>query len=133
MAKSVLELAVGTGQWDSGLKKAQRALNNFVDASGGLKDALDRDSKSLTEFVKMMGNMDSSAKTARGQVKEYTASLEQLSRMYNSLSDSEKKGEIGKAFTESMASLTNKAKAAKSEMDSIILPFCTALRQELQD
>lgn len=119
MAKSVLELAVGTGQWDSGLKKAQRALNNFVDASGGLKDALDRDSKSLTEFVKMMGNMDSSAKTARGQVKEYTASLEQLSRMYNSLSDSEKKGEIGKAFTESMASLTNKAKAAKSEMDSI--------------
>ena len=119
MAKSVLELAVGTGQWDSGLKKAQRALNNFVDASGGLKEALDRDSKSLTEFVKMMGNMDSTAKTARGQVKEYTASLEQLNRIYNSLSETEKNCEIGKALTATMESLTNKVKTAKSEIDSI--------------
>ena len=34
MAKSVFELAVGTGQWDAGLKKAKSALDNFTQSQG---------------------------------------------------------------------------------------------------
>ena len=34
MAKSVLELAVGTGQWDAGIKKAKSALDNFTQSQG---------------------------------------------------------------------------------------------------
>ena len=41
--QSVLELAVGTGKWDAGLKKAQQSLNNFTQAQGGLQQALAKD------------------------------------------------------------------------------------------
>ena len=54
MAKSVLELAVGTGQWDAGLKKARTALDNFTQANGGLQSALTKDSASMQKFVQMM-------------------------------------------------------------------------------
>ena len=69
--KSVLELAVGTGQWDAGLKKAKNALDNFTQANGGLQSALNKDSASMNTFVQMMGRMDSTAKTAKGQMNDY--------------------------------------------------------------
>ena len=78
MAKSVLELAVGTGQWDAGLKKAKNALDNFTQANGGLQKALATDSDKMQQFVKMMGQMDSTAKTAKGQINDYKRAVEQL-------------------------------------------------------
>jgi hypothetical protein len=64
MAKSVLELAVGTGQWDAGLKKAKSALDNFTQSQGGLQSALAKDSENMRKFVQMMGKTESTAKTA---------------------------------------------------------------------
>ena len=52
MAKSVLELAVGTGQWDAGLKKAKSALDNFTQAGGGLQQSLAKDSEKMQQFVR---------------------------------------------------------------------------------
>ena len=51
MAKSLLELGVNTGQWDAGLKKAQSALNSFVQANGGLQNALAKDDQKIQTFV----------------------------------------------------------------------------------
>ena len=76
MAKSLLELGVNTGQWDAGLKKAQSALNNFVQANGGLQNALQKDNGDMLKFVQMMGKMDSTADTAKGKMNDYRRSLE---------------------------------------------------------
>ena len=73
MAKSVLELAVNTGKWDAGIKKAQTSLNNFIDANGGLQKTLQKDSSSVQQFVTMMGKIDSTAKTGKGQINDYRA------------------------------------------------------------
>ena len=54
-SQSVLELAVNTGKWDSGLKKAKTTLDNFTTASGGLQQALGKDSDKMQKFVQMMG------------------------------------------------------------------------------
>ena len=78
MAKSVLELAVGTGQWNAGLKKAKLALDNFTQANGGLSQALDREGQKMQKFVKMIGSMDSTAKTAKGQMNDYKSSYQIL-------------------------------------------------------
>ena len=53
MSKSVLELAVGTGQWDAGLKKAKSALDNFTQSQGGLQSALAKDSDKVQKFVQI--------------------------------------------------------------------------------
>lgn len=118
MAKSVLELAVGTGQWDAGLKKAKSSLDNFIQANGGLQIALDKDSDKIQEFVKMMGQMDSTAKTAKGQMNDYKSTIEQLTMQYNRMTDAQKKT-IGQDYLNTIDQLKQKYQAAKNEIKSI--------------
>lgn len=117
--RSVLELAVQTGNWDAGLKKAQGALNNFVSASGGLQSAMAESSDSLASFIRMMGKMDSNAKTSRQQLKEYQSSFEQLSLVFSKLSEADKSGDVGKALSYSLDQLKGKIQESKSQFESV--------------
>ena len=119
MATSKLELAVGTGQWDAGLKKAQQALNSFTQSQGGLQQAIGKDNEKITQFVQMMGKMESTANTAKGQLRDYRNSIEQLSAAFNSLSEAQKKGAEGQAITLALDSLKAKAMAAKQEVERL--------------
>ena len=116
MAKSVLELAVQTGQWDAGLKKATKALDNFTESSGGLQDALTKDSDKMQKFVQMMGNMESTAKTVKGQMNDYKSAIEQLTVQYSKLTDEQKKG-IGQEYLKSIDQLKGKYSEAKKDLD----------------
>lgn len=119
MATSKLELAVGTGQWDAGLKKAQQALNSFTQSQGGLQQALGKDNEKMIQFVQMMGKIDSTANTAKGQLRDYRNSIEQLSAAFNSLSDAQKKGVEGQTITSALDSLKAKAMEAKQEVERL--------------
>ena len=119
MATSKLELAVGTGQWDAGLKKAQQALNSFTQSQGGLQQALGKDNEKMVQFVQMMGKIDSTANTAKGKLRDYRNSIEQLSAAFNSLSDAQKKGVEGQAITSALDSLKAKAMEAKQEVERL--------------
>lgn len=116
---SLLELGVSTGKWDSGLKKAQQSLNNFVSSQGGFTQALEKNSESMTKFVSMMGNMESKAKTMRGQLSEYRNSFEQLTLAYQKLTDEEKKGEFGQALSQTLDQLKTKIADSKQSLDSM--------------
>ena len=118
MAKSVLELAVGTGQWDAGLKKARTALDNFTQANGGLQSALTKDSASMQKFVQMMGRMDSTAKTAKGQMNDYKGTIEQLTMQYNRLTDAQKKT-IGQDYLRSIDQMKQKYQGVAEEVQKI--------------
>ena len=116
--KSVLELAVGTGQWDAGLRKAKQALDNFTQANGGLQEALENESKNMQKFVQMMGNMESTAKSVKGQMNEYKAVIEQLTMQYNRMSESQKMG-IGQDYLKAIDQLRQKYQGLKQEQDEI--------------
>ena len=118
MAKSVLELAVGTGQWDAGLKKAKSALDNFTQSQGGLQQALAKDSENMRKFVGMMGQMDSSAKTAKGQMNDYKATIEQLTMQYNRMTESQKQT-IGQDYLQSIDQLKQKYQAVNEEIQEM--------------
>lgn len=116
--KSVLELAVGTGQWDAGLRKAKQALDNFTQANGGLQEALENESKNMQKFVQMMGNMESTAKSVKGQMNEYRAVIEQLTMQYNRMSESQKVT-IGQDYLQAIDQLRQKYQGLKKEQDEI--------------
>jgi len=118
MAKSVLELAVGTGQWDAGLKKAKNALDNFTQANGGLQSALNKDSKSMQTFVQMMGRMDSTAKTAKGQMNDYKGTIEQLTMQYNRMTDAQKAA-IGQTYLQAIDQMKQKYQGVAQEVAKI--------------
>ena len=116
---SILELGVNTGKWDSGLKKAKSALDNFIQANGGLQEALGKNSAEITKFVGMMGNMESTAKTMRGRLNDYKSTFEQLTMAYKQLTDEEKKGEIGQTITQSLEQLKGKIADTKQAMEQM--------------
>ena len=118
MAKSVLELAVGTGQWDAGLKKAKSALDNFTQANGGLQQALAKDSENMRKFVSMMGQTESTAKTAKGQMNDYKATIEQLTMQYNRMTDAQKES-IGQDYLRSIDQLKQKYQAVNEEIQEM--------------
>lgn len=116
--QSVLELAVGTGKWDAGLKKAKSALDNFTQASGGLQQALDKDSQKMQKFVQMMGNTDSTAKTAKGQMNDYKSTIEQLTMQFNRMTEAQKKT-IGQDYLQAIDQMKQKYQAVNEEVQSI--------------
>ena len=118
MGKSVLELGVNTGQWDAGLKKAGSALNNFVQANGGLQQALQKDDKSIASFVQMMGKMESTATTAKGRMNDYKRTIEQLTEQFNHLTAAQK-ASVGAQYTASIDQITQKYRAAAAEVQKL--------------
>ena len=116
MASSVLELAVNTGRWEAGLNKAQKALNNFTSQQGGLQQALQKDSGYMQKFVQMMGKIDSTAGTARGQMNDYKRVLEQLTADYNKMSVAQQKS-IGQDYLQTIDALKQKFQAAKQQVE----------------
>ena len=114
----MLELGVGTGKWDAGLKKAKQSLDNFTQANGGLQQALEKESQKMQKFVQMMGQMDSTAKTANGQMNDYKSTIEQLTMQYNRMSEAQKKT-IGQDYLNSIEQIKEKFRQAKTEMEGI--------------
>ena len=118
MAKSVLELAVGTGQWNAGLKKAKSALDNFTQAQGGVQAALEKDSGKIGQFVQMMGKMESTAKTAKGQMNDYKSTIEQLTMQYNRMTDAQKKT-VGQDYLQAIDQMKQKYQAVNDELQEM--------------
>ena len=116
--QSVLELAVGTGKWDAGLKKAKSALDNFTQANGGLQKALGTDSEKMQQFVKMMGQMDSTAKTAKGQMNDYKGTIEQLTMQYNRMTDAQKAA-VGQTYLQAIDQMKQKYQGVAQEVAKI--------------
>ena len=118
MAKSVLELAVGTGQWNAGLKKAKSALDNFTQSQGGLQQALAKDSENMRKFVQMMGQTESTAKTAKGQMNDYKSTIEQLTMQYNRMTDAQKKT-IGNDYLQAIDQMKKKYQDVNREIQQM--------------
>jgi uncharacterized protein YukE len=116
--QSVLELAVGTGKWDAGLKKAKQSLDNFTQANGGLQQALDKESQKMSQFVQMMGKMDSTAKTAKGQMNDYKSTIEQLTMQYNRMTDAQKQS-IGQDYLNAIDQMKQKYQAVNEEIQEM--------------
>ena len=116
MGQSKLELAVGTGQWDAGLKKAQQSLNSFTQSQGGLQKALEKDNGDMQKFIQMMSKMDSTANTSKGQMNDYKRVLEQLTADYNKMSEAQKKS-IGQDYLHTIDALKQKFAQAKQQVD----------------
>ncbi len=118
MAKSVLELAVNSGKWDAGLRKAKNALDNFTEAHGGLSKALANESDKMRQFVQMMGKTSSNARTAKGQLNDYKSAIEQLTMQYNRM-DSAQKATIGRDYLNAIDQIKQKYRGVSEEIKKI--------------
>ena len=119
MANSVVRLSIDSHEFDANIKRAGEALNKFFDqAKKGDRtfEVLDDDAM---EVVKTFGKMETSSKSARGQLSELTKGFTDLSLIYKRLTDEEKASPAGKEMAKSLGELKARIQDTKKDLASI--------------
>jgi len=115
-ANSILKLRVDSQEYDAKLKKAAEGLQHLAKAAHDSGSELLHLEKDEVAFIREMGSMNTSAKTAAGSIREMESTLKAMTLTYKQMSDAEKAGNAGKALSDAMAELRNRLIPAKQAL-----------------
>ena len=119
MADSILRLRVQSDEYNNKLKQATEQLSRYADGCRKAGGTLQYVDDGIVEFARSLGKMETSATTARGQLAEMTKAFTEWSVRYNKLTDEEKKGEFGKALSQSLDQLKSRLQSAKKDLADV--------------
>ena len=119
MADSILRLRVDSAEYNNKLKQATEQLTRYADGCRKAGGTLQYVDDGIVDFARSLGKMETSATSARGQLAEMTKAFTEWSVRYNKLTDEEKKGEFGKALSQSLDQLKVRIQDSKTELDDI--------------
>lgn len=119
MAESILKLRVDSQEYDNKIKRAAEGLQRYAEGcrkAGGTLTQLD---EGVLEFTQALGNMNTSATSARSKVTEMTKAFTDLSMEYKQLTQEEKNAPFGKALAQSLDELKTRIQSTKQDLDDI--------------
>ena len=116
---SILKLQVDDKQYEASLKNAQQGLKALQDALRNSGKSFADVDKQTEEYVRELGKMNTTAKTARGSIGEMSSAFVELSRIEKQLTDQERQSPVGKALTESLSQLRQRTIDAKNELQGL--------------
>ena len=119
MADSILRLKVESQEYDAKLKRAAEGLQKYTDGCRKAGGTLEFVEQETLEFVRALGNMETTSKSAKGSLSEMTKAFTDLTVQYNKLTDAEKQSPYGKAMAESLSTLNGRIQDSKKEIDDI--------------
>ena len=118
-ATSVLKLKVDDKEYNASLKQAQQGMQHLERALQDAGKSFTQVDKSIVNYVRSIGQMETQAKTARGKIGEMTNAFVELSMQYNKMSDEVKRSDVGKALSASMEQLKQRTQEAKRELQDL--------------
>ena len=119
MADSILKLRVDSQEYENKIKRAAEGLQRYAEGcrkAGGTLTQLD---EGVLEFTQALGNMNTSATSARGKVTEMTKAFTDLSMEYKQHTKEEKNAPFGKALAQSLDELKTRIQSTKQDLDDI--------------
>ena len=119
MADSILRLKVESQEYDNKLKQATNGLTRYADECrkvGGTREVVE---KETLDYVRALGQMDTTSRTATGKLAEMKKTFVELSAQYKQMSDAEKNAPFGKALAASLDQLKVRIQDSKSQLDDI--------------
>lgn len=119
MADSVLKLKVDDKEYNASLKNAKtgmQALEASLQKAGKTFNDVD---KSVVEYVRAIGNMETQSKSARGRIGEMSTAFVELSQQYNKMTKDVQSSDVGKALAASMGTLKDRTIEAKRELEQL--------------
>lgn len=114
MPDSILRLRVDSQEYDNKIKRATQGLLALEDRVRSTGDTLAYAEKEELAFVKSLGSMETTSRTARGRMSELSSAIHDLSAQYKRLTDEEKNSPYGQALNSSIAQLTDRYRDAKA-------------------
>lgn len=119
MADNILKLKVDSTEYDAKLKRASDGLTRYVEGcrkAGGTLEVVEKDTLA---YVKALGNMETTSRTAKGRLAEMSKAFLDLSMQYKSLTNEEKSSPFGKALTESLDTLKGRIVETKRDINEL--------------
>ena len=119
MADSILRLKVESQEYDNKLKQATNGLTRYVDECRKVGGTLEVVEKETLDYVRALGQMDTTSRTATGKLAEMKKTFVELSAQYKQMTDAEKASPFGKALSQSLDQLKGRIQDGKSQLDDI--------------
>ena len=119
MADSILRLKVESQEYDNKLKQAAQGLTRYADQCRKVGGTLEVVEKETIDYVRAIGQMDTTSRTATGKLAEMKKTFVELSAQYKQMTDAEKASPFGKALSESLDELKPRIMEAKRQLDDI--------------
>ena len=119
MADSILRLKVESQEYDNKLKQAAQGLNRYADECRKVGGTLEVVEKETLDYVRALGQMDTTSRTATGKLAEMKKTFTELSVVYKNMTDEEKNSPFGKALATSLDQLKGRIQDSKSQIDDI--------------
>ena len=116
MGDVITRLKVDSTEYDSKIKRAAEGLQHYADQcrkAGGTLQYVDDEAMA---FARSLGNMETSAKSVRAKMLEFSEAIAILTVQYRRMSDEEKNGAYGKALQQSLTQLKARAGELKDAM-----------------
>ena len=115
----IARLKVDSSEYDAKIKRAAQGIQHLTEAchnAGGVLNVLEDENR---EFIQSLGSMETVSKSARGKIAELTAAFTDLKSVYNSLSQEEKNGEVGRELNKQLDIMKSRIQAGKQEIADI--------------
>ena len=119
MSESILRLKVSSEEYDNKLKQATNGLTRYVDQCRKVGGTLEVVEKETLDYVRALGQMDTTSRTANGKLAEMKKTFVELSTQYKQMTDEEKNSPFGKALATSLDQLKGRIQDSKMQLDSI--------------
>ena len=119
MADSILRLKVESQEYDNKLKQAAQGLTRYVDQCRKVGGTLEVVEKETLDYVRALGQMDTTSRTATGKLAEMKKAFVELSAQYKQMTDAEKASPMGKALAASLDQLKPRIQESKAQLESI--------------
>ena len=119
MADSILRLKVESQEYDNKLKQAAQGLTRYADECRKVGGTLEVVEKETLDYVRAIGQMDTTSRTATGKLAEMKKTFVELSAQYKQMTDAEKASPFGKALAASLDQLKGRIGESKSQLDDI--------------
>ena len=119
MADSILRLRVDSAEYDNKLKQATNGLTRYVDECRKVGGTLEVVEKETLDYVRALGQMETTSRTATGKLAEMKKAFVELSAQYKSMTEEEKNSPFGKALASSLDQLKGRITDSKKSLDDI--------------
>ena len=119
MADSILRLKVESQEYDNKLKQAAQGLTRYADECRKVGGTLEVVEKDTLDYVRAIGQMDTTSRTATGKLSEMKKAFVELSAQYKQMTDAEKNSPFGKALAASLDQLKGRIQDSKTQLDDI--------------
>lgn len=119
MAESIVRLRVESQEFESKLKRASQELLAMAENARRTGATFAIADKEELAFVSSLGQLQTSARSAKGSIAEMTKAFQDLSMHYRSLTDEEKAAPYGQELKKSLEQLQNRINDGKKALGEI--------------